>query len=406
MKAELAKCSCSHCDGHLEFDTAHAGARITCPHCGKETVLYVPATAVPPPIPAPVPAPATAAAQFAVRVVQPAGPPAAPSRLADALPRNTNSFARQAARASWVSFIFSYGFAHMAPGLGFAEMTLIFQVAAALFMIIGVTLGIIALFGIRKHGTKGILVPAIVGLVLNGLVPGAIFIAIGTGLIRQPDVQELNRKAEASFQDCIRQLKSGARVLHMQPTGNADLDAGIQIVVDLVNDMSAAIDKMDAELTQLKERDVSVVLTNRVTVKSELDKRSAGLAIIEKCKRDTTARVASAKQRCVASKLPKNMKQDLQLSLDKCDQFMPVLSEGLSLRSRSQQTQFDFLQFMYSESGHYMIVSGSVRFTTSGKVDEFNRLTQRIRDVYNDAQAFDRRRNEMLKSELNQGSSR
>ncbi len=42
MNANLAKCSCNHCDGHLEFDRAYAGARVDCPHCGKETLLYIP----------------------------------------------------------------------------------------------------------------------------------------------------------------------------------------------------------------------------------------------------------------------------------------------------------------------------------------------------------------------------
>ena len=57
MSTSLAKCSCSHCDGHLEFDTAYAGARVACPHCGKETLLYIPVTASAPPTPSPAPAP-------------------------------------------------------------------------------------------------------------------------------------------------------------------------------------------------------------------------------------------------------------------------------------------------------------------------------------------------------------
>jgi hypothetical protein len=37
-----AKCACRHCDNYLEFDTSHAGESIACPHCGMDTILFVP----------------------------------------------------------------------------------------------------------------------------------------------------------------------------------------------------------------------------------------------------------------------------------------------------------------------------------------------------------------------------
>lgn len=37
-----AKCTCNHCFGHLGFDAEHAGETIQCPHCGMETVLFIP----------------------------------------------------------------------------------------------------------------------------------------------------------------------------------------------------------------------------------------------------------------------------------------------------------------------------------------------------------------------------
>jgi hypothetical protein len=39
-----AKCSCQHCNGHIEFDPDQAGQTIACPHCGLETALFVPST--------------------------------------------------------------------------------------------------------------------------------------------------------------------------------------------------------------------------------------------------------------------------------------------------------------------------------------------------------------------------
>ncbi len=38
----LAKCSCTYCGGHLEFEVACAGARVACPLCGNQAGLYIP----------------------------------------------------------------------------------------------------------------------------------------------------------------------------------------------------------------------------------------------------------------------------------------------------------------------------------------------------------------------------
>src|SRR5215831_19093898 len=39
------KCHCQKCGGHIEFPSNGAGVTINCPHCGKETVLGVSASA-------------------------------------------------------------------------------------------------------------------------------------------------------------------------------------------------------------------------------------------------------------------------------------------------------------------------------------------------------------------------
>ena len=44
---QFAKCICQNCPGHIEFDVLHAGATITCPHCGFDTRLYIPTAPLP-----------------------------------------------------------------------------------------------------------------------------------------------------------------------------------------------------------------------------------------------------------------------------------------------------------------------------------------------------------------------
>jgi DNA-directed RNA polymerase subunit RPC12/RpoP len=38
----LVKCNCTVCSEHLEFEPENAGSLIKCPHCGMETVLFIP----------------------------------------------------------------------------------------------------------------------------------------------------------------------------------------------------------------------------------------------------------------------------------------------------------------------------------------------------------------------------
>ena len=41
---------CQQCDGGIEFDARQAGGSIPCPHCGQETVLFVPSADRVPPV--------------------------------------------------------------------------------------------------------------------------------------------------------------------------------------------------------------------------------------------------------------------------------------------------------------------------------------------------------------------
>lgn len=88
----------------------------------------------------------------------PAPPPDKPQATA---------FANQAAKASWIAplvVLALFVFAHQ-----IAARVLLELIALGL-IVTGICFGVAALFGIRKHGKKGILTPALVGLILNGLL--------------------------------------------------------------------------------------------------------------------------------------------------------------------------------------------------------------------------------------------
>jgi hypothetical protein len=85
----------------------------------------------------------------------------------------TKSFSRQAANLSWVCPIITIIiFVLLIFSRQIVPRKIIALVASGALCLIAVGLmfGIVALFGISKQGTKGILTPAIVGIILNGLL--------------------------------------------------------------------------------------------------------------------------------------------------------------------------------------------------------------------------------------------
>jgi hypothetical protein len=92
-------------------------------------------------------------------------------------PQNTGSFSHQAAKASWVTAVLVFVLSAFGGQAGGARVLI--ELIALLLMVIGFILGIVALLGIRKHGVKGILAPALIGLIINGLL---IFIFISNFL--------------------------------------------------------------------------------------------------------------------------------------------------------------------------------------------------------------------------------
>ena len=82
-------------------------------------------------------------------------------------PPQATAFAHQAAKLSWACPIVVFVLVAFGGQVG---ARVIIELIALLLIVVGLIFGVIALFGISKHGTKGILAPAIVGIIINGLL--------------------------------------------------------------------------------------------------------------------------------------------------------------------------------------------------------------------------------------------
>jgi hypothetical protein len=77
----------------------------------------------------------------------------------------------QAARAAWVAPIIAV---LLGQFIGAGQQGILsgaaIAVATVLVLLLGLTFGIIALVGVRKVGRRGVLIPAVVGIAINGLI--------------------------------------------------------------------------------------------------------------------------------------------------------------------------------------------------------------------------------------------
>jgi len=103
----------------------------------------------------------------------------------DTPPPLTKSFAHHAAKLSWVCPLFMVLLSAI-----FAKRVsspVIIDLVCLLLIVVGFTLGIIGLFGMRRHGPRGILGHAMAGIMINGFL---IFIFITNFIAAREKAQQ------------------------------------------------------------------------------------------------------------------------------------------------------------------------------------------------------------------------
>ncbi len=83
-------------------------------------------------------------------------------------------FAKQLAQASWLApllvLLMGFFLRNVSSNSGQTTRDMIFTFAGSALYLAGFLCGVVALFGIRRHGRKGILLPALIGIFLSSLL--------------------------------------------------------------------------------------------------------------------------------------------------------------------------------------------------------------------------------------------
>ncbi len=337
----LAKCSCIHCGGHLEFETAYAGVRVSCPHCGNETCLHIPTTAMSATAPASSAGPETPIAQSGCRLAESPRPgPAAANIPSFRSPKITQS---------------------------------------------------------RRRALPGIVVRST--LVALGLIVGAIYTYHRLEAKREEQrLEQLKPKVAAAFESIFQQLDGKETITNTLSTGNARLDGLFRFVVDLCNDLKTSVDKVNSEFTALEQRRMLSALGSVAEIRAEINKRAAAQKLCETCERDVGAMLDRAQQRLIALKLPKKLQETGLRHFERGGQVRSKFAQSFSLTRRWLQAESDLLEWMLTQFGRYRLVNGRIRFTSAGQLEEFNRYSQILRGIAAEAEAFDSERKARLRA--------
>ena len=102
----------------------------------------------------------------------------------------TPAFSHQAAKLSWVCPIIVFLLLTFGGRIG---ARVIIELVALFLLVMGFAFGVIALFGMRTHGKRGILAPAIVGIIISSFL---LFIFVTNFLAARAKAQQ---RSDAAF---------------------------------------------------------------------------------------------------------------------------------------------------------------------------------------------------------------
>jgi hypothetical protein len=108
-------------------------------------------------------------------------------------PSQPIALSHQAAKASWASAVIVFFLLMFGNRTG-AKVAV--ELIALVLLVAGFILGVVALFGIRKHGTRGILAPALLGILINGLL---LFVFVTNFLAARARVQPAATPTVSAF---------------------------------------------------------------------------------------------------------------------------------------------------------------------------------------------------------------
>jgi hypothetical protein len=208
----------------------------------------------------------------------------------------------------------------------------------------------------------------------------------------QEKAAESNRLEVDNINSLQQFIQGGATgdIPEFKPTGDTDTDTFFQATRDFYAEYLQGWRTMRQELEALQETDIfaDLVLTNKPTLESEIQKRIAGQQIVENFTTNAMPMLENLKVKYASLNLSEEFRQGVLKGIDR---WIPQYRAMFAASINSQKADEDLLQFLDNNFQDYELKDGKILFGSIPTEQQYDALAKKVQDASVEAQEFQKR---------------
>jgi hypothetical protein len=208
----------------------------------------------------------------------------------------------------------------------------------------------------------------------------------------QQKAQESDRILASNINSLQTYIQQGAvgNVPEFKQTGDADTDAFFNSMRDFYPEYLQGWRTMRQELEALQETDVfdDLVLTNKPTLESEIQKRIAGQQIVENFATNALPMLENLKVKYASLNLSEQFKQGV---LKGIDGWIPQYKAMFAASIASKKADEDLLRFLDDNFQDYELKDGKILFSSVATEQQYDALAKKVQDASAEVDEFQKR---------------
>jgi hypothetical protein len=180
----------------------------------------------------------------------------------------------------------------------------------------------------------------------------------------------------------------------VQSSGNPEMDAIMAEIIQLTGQVFSLLDRMEEEIDALRKESVFAdsVIGNKARLASEMKKRSASQAIIEKYQSNFAPTVQAAREKIGSLNVSESVRRGALTGFNESvKKQAPRMEEMFKIRIRREKAEAECLQFMHDAFPDYRLNGKSISFSSSDNLQTYKKLVQEISLAEQAGEAFQKK---------------